>query len=57
VLSSASDNPAYNFDPADVTGLNFDNEPVSITVGGCGLLGPDLLLPFAILALWRRRRR
>ena len=48
----------------DVTGINLDNEMVPTLPpvwggggsGGCGLLGPALLLPFALLHLRRRRR-
>jgi hypothetical protein len=63
-LSNASDNPAYSFDPTDVTGINLDNETIPTlpavwgggSGGGCGLLGLELAAPFLLLGLWRRRR-
>jgi hypothetical protein len=54
----------YNQATPSVTGVNIDNEVVPTLPpvwgggsGGCGLLGPELLLPFALAAIRRRRRR
>lgn len=61
-LSSTDGN--YNTMPvSDVSVVNMDDEPIPTlpavwgggSSGGCGLLGPELLLPFALLGLWRRR--
>jgi len=62
-VNNASDN-VYNQATPSVTGINLDNEVIPTLPpvwggggsGGCGLLGPELLLPFALLALVRRRR-